>query len=239
MSTNKSFDALIVDTNPRSRARLKDAAMAETVFGKISIESNLDGALARLNESTPCDIVFVNESFAKEDISKFVELAKKTKQGEDCAYILVIKAESAENRVIAESMLGGAHGVLYEPYSVDGLQEVARIASQVKKQNAIKRKKVAVKLLLENLSKEIDKISSFKARGLDVSRAMEKFARQCKALASFSDEESIAIYAEVAEEVFGNAKPAEFLYMGASSRVKKKMEEKLQREYEAEYGSSD
>ncbi|MCB9030217.1 MAG: hypothetical protein H6619_04135 [Deltaproteobacteria bacterium] len=227
------YNALIVDPDSKARVRLKEAAKIQRIFGRINVSSSLLHAKQRLQEGeTECDVVFLAEQFDMEDIAEFIKVAKKTEFGEDCAYILVIKSEDTEGTTEATSVLAGVHGILQAPYSVNRLQEIVSIASRVKGENEVRRRKDAIRTLIQKLVKEYDKITSYMSKGMNVTRSVERFQERCQQLKKFQDDEAFAMYCDIAIDVFQKSRPKKRDYGGASKRIRDRMMKKLQEQYD-------
>ena len=87
---------------------------------------------------------------------------------------------------------------------------------------------------------QFDKIAYLRGLGYDVGRGFKRFKEMCSVFKTLSGEE-LEMYFKLAIDKFENAPipAAKKNYKGASARVKKKMEEKLLAEIEAEDDSDE
>ncbi|MCC6220917.1 MAG: hypothetical protein IT291_06730 [Deltaproteobacteria bacterium] len=230
------YNAIVIDPDINSRTKLKSAAYAVHNFRKVQSVAILESALSVLHESTneAWDIIFISHNFSHDDVTAFIEQAKKTKAGEDCAYIVVLKGNEQGGSTIAREVMKGAHGVLFEPYSVDRLLEISQLAAKVKLENAFLRKKAAMELLIKEVQAELDKIASYKSIGCNVQRFMKRFANTCKPIANF-DEDSLSLYyVTIADMFMAAVVPEDMKYKGASSRIKDRVKEKIRQQFNLE-----
>ncbi|MBX7143814.1 MAG: hypothetical protein K1X79_05135 [Oligoflexia bacterium] len=235
-STFQKFDAILVDPEIQSRMRLKQATTAVPHFGKVHQLTELREAQNRLAGSERCDVVFISRKFEMENIISFIKTAKGTGQGQDSAYILVLGAKDQDSSTVAASVMSGFDGFLFEPYSVDNLLEITEISSRVRKERSLAREEAAMKLLVTDLLNQIDLLSYMKTMKSDPTRVLKKLRERTAVLKTLSPESS-DIYYRIALDMFENAPlPTKIFqrknYGGASSRVKRKMEDKLIAELE-------
>jgi DNA-binding NarL/FixJ family response regulator len=227
-----SYDAIIADSDLDTRMRLKQAASSVTKFGKVNLCQNLREALGRVqNAVDECDVVFIAQNFDDAEIRSFIEEVKKTKIGQDAAFVLVLKTGKQDSANVAKNMMIGADGQLFEPYSVDQLMQITELAARVKKERAAARESAALRFLVSDIMNQIDLIAYMKSSGYEVGVHHKKFKEICSVLGTLSPE-SFQIYTGIAVDMFEGAPlPKKIFqrkaYSGASSRVKKKMEEKL------------
>ncbi len=236
------FDAYIVDPELDSRMRLKTATTAVHNFGKVHQLGTLREAVQRLGTSDRCDVMFVSHRFDKSEIQTFVRDAKKTQQGQDTAYILMLNIGKNDAATVATNVMMGVDGFLFEPYSVDQLLEITLLAQRVKKERSNAREKAAMQFLITDVITQIDLIAYLKSCGYEVSASLKKFKEMCSVLTRLEGD-SINTYYEVAIKMFEEAPlPTKIVqtqkkYGGASSRVKKKLGDKVAAELEKDAAS--
>lgn len=232
----QKFDALLVDPEIQSRMRLKQATTAVPHFGKVHQVNELREAQGKLAGNERCDVVFISRRFEMETIISFIKTAKSTPQGQDSAYILVLGAKDQDSSTVAASVMSGFDGFLFEPYSVDNLLEITQISARVRKERSQAREEAAMKLLVTDLLNQVDLLSYMKTVKSDPTRVFKKLRETTAVLKTLSPE-SVDVYYRVALDMFENAPlPTKIFqrknYGGASSRVKRKMEDKLIAELE-------
>jgi DNA-binding NarL/FixJ family response regulator len=227
----QKFDAVLVDPDIQSRMRLKQATTAVPHFGKVHQLGELREAQQKLSGSDRADVVFISRKHEMEGILNFIKLAKGLPQGQDAAYILVLGAKNQDTSTVASSVMSGFDGFLFEPYSVDNLLEITQIAARVRKERSHAREEAAMKMLMTDLMNQIDLLAYLKQAKSDPGRVLKKFRETTTVLRTLS-EESFKLYQSVAINMLENAPlPTKIFqkrsYGGASSRVKRKMEDKL------------
>jgi DNA-binding NarL/FixJ family response regulator len=226
MAAVNKYDAIIIDSDIETRMRLKQATTAVVDFGKVQQLGDAWEAIAKLKGKERCDVVFISSRLGKEDTTNFIRDAKSTPQGQDAAYVLVLKGEQ-DSGTVAHNVMLGADGFLVEPYSVDQLTEITALAARVRRERSQAREEAALRFLLSDIMK--------------VGRSTRKFKDLCGVLLSLQGD-SRELYYQVAIDMFESAPPPRRIvqakrYSGASSRVKKQIEDKLLDELEKEFGT--
>ncbi|MCB0358626.1 MAG: hypothetical protein KDD44_03295 [Bdellovibrionales bacterium] len=216
----KKLDALMVDTNLERRARLRDAAYAQRGFRNVQPVNGLDQALQRLQENNGCDVLFISYEFDREEILEFVKSAKNTTVGSDCAYIMVMKPKDQNAETVAQDVLDGADGFLFEPYSVENLFEITKISARVKKEQAEARVAAAIRMTIEGAIEEIDRVAMLCQKRGDSPKLLEKLQSICAPIRRL-DRRGQNTYFELLTELFSEVPPPPSNeYRGASKRVR-------------------
>lgn len=226
----EKYDALIVDPELDTRMRLKQATTAVHNFGKVFQVGSLREALQKLQGDSPIDVIFINNRFERAEVDQFIAQGKESSQGQDSAYVTVMQAKDQQSATIADTMLKGFDGLLFEPYSVDVLVEITKIAAKVKGERRAQRELAAIKFLLGDVINQLDQISYNLSQGKEVGPSFKKFKDAAVVLKSFEGEK-LAKYYEIAVDSFMNVPVPKKVfsrvkYGGASSRVKSRMEKK-------------
>ncbi len=229
------YNILIIDPDPKSRSMLKDTAMALPSFKKVLFCNSLEDAINFGDGSDAIDVVTVSYRFSGEDVSDFITKVKKTPRGKEWAFINVMKTKHQENEIVAESMLNGLDGFLFEPYSADNLREMAEVTAKIKLRNELARKKGALELFLQEVSKHLDAVALYASQKRVSVIAKNKLTTSCSKLRRFKSEDK-ELYTEVLTNIFSSAPPSLVnQYQGASKRVRERMKMKLMTELENEY----
>lgn len=241
MSTKK-YDAILVDPDLNSRMRLKAATTSVHNFGQVVQCGTLEEALGRLKGNDNCDVIFISYRFSTEDVQKFIRQGKEAPKGQDSAYIQVLKSNSGDSSTVAQNVIGGADGLLFEPYSVDYLLEITNLAAKVKKDRSSAREKAAIQVIVGELITQVDQLAFLKQANMDLSRALKKLGESTAIIKSLSPE-SLQIYYSLAVDSFEAAPVAVNVskykqYGGVSARAKKRLEKKVQAELESKAGSA-
>ncbi len=228
--SNEKFDAMSIDTEMQSRIRLKQATNSVPTFGKFYQSGSLDEALKKLSGPERCDVVFVSDRMGTEGLPAFIKSAKQAPAGQDAAYVMIVKAGDEMASMIAQSVLLGVDGFLCEPYSVDSLTEITRLASKVRKERSEAREEAAVRFLMGQISEQISIVAQLKSMKMNAARETRKLQEMCQIFTTL-DEEAKQRYQRIAVDVFENAPLPKPLikknYGGASSRVKARLEKKV------------
>jgi hypothetical protein len=182
------------------------------------------------------DVIFVSHHVPQEQIAPFIKDAKSTPGGQDAAYILVLPTKEQASGDVAQAMMIGADGVLFEPYSVDILVEITLLAAKVRRERRTARDEAAFKFLLSDLIQQLDVLAYSKSCGYETGPAMKLFRQACGVLTTM-DPDSVETWYKTAIDMFEAAPiPAALLqrkkYGGASNRVKQRMSEKITAEVE-------
>jgi response regulator RpfG family c-di-GMP phosphodiesterase len=235
MSTSDRFNILIVDPDPKSRSTLKDAALSLTSFNKVLFSKNIEEALQFGSGVDQIDVVTLSYRLTMEEISDFIKEVKKTSGGKRWAFITVLKSSDQQNEVIAENMLNGIDGFLFEPYSADNLREMAEVTAKVKFKNEQARLKGALEMYIREVSIHLDAVAFYAAQQRPSVIAKNKLTESCTKLKKFT-KENWDIYTSVLSDVLTNVLPPEGIqYQGVSRRVRERMKAKMMKDLESQY----
>jgi len=227
----RKFNCIVLDPVMDTRMRIKQATQAVQDFGLALNAAGPEEAIRILKGDQIIDVVFVTGRFPREEFASFVEDAKKTLQGEDSAYVLVLKSQTDSQSDLAAGMMAGADGILCEPYSVDQLVEITRLAARVRKERTDARERIAIGIMVDELITQLDLVAFLKACGCEPGtsiKALRDLGEKIHALNS----EYHCIYFEIAAEKFEEVPPPKRafqtkIYAGASSRVRQQMERRI------------
>jgi len=236
---NTRYRALLVDNDNDRRRRLKEAALALYQFESVHTIVNLGEGLEALKAHQGCDVVFISQRYPIDQIRSFITNAKESIEGRDAAYVMIMGSSEKEKSTIAESMMKGADGFLFEPYSVESLLEITTLAEKVKKERSRVRIQQALKLLLEQMSENLDLLAGMRASGYEAGITAKNFREICSSLQTL-DDESLQMYYELALKHFEQCSPPspiqkKKMYTGASQRVKKLQERKALSEMQTQF----
>ena len=236
------YNALIVDSDLQSRMRLKQATASVVEFGDVDQIGSIRDALNRLASDKRCDLVFISHNFSSEESAHFIREGKKLKQGQDSAYVLVLKSKDQESSTVAASVMQGADGILFEPYSVEILVELAKLAAKIRRERGDARERVALNLMVSEIMNQLDLVAFLKSCEMETGRSQRKLGELCQVLHKL-EQEKISLYYEVAVTAFEAAQlPKKAFqikkYKGASDRVKKILEQKILEELERDRADS-
>ena len=107
---------------------------ASLLFPTVHVANSLQEAELHLSEE-PIDIVFIAIREDGDVVNRFIKRLKQELAGRDAAYVLLLKGR--RNSVeIARTLLDGADALLLEPYSVESLHAIGRLAEKIKKERS-------------------------------------------------------------------------------------------------------
>lgn len=232
-----NLDALVADPDITTRARLKEATSAVAQFASVYQFNTLNEALSYLQGEKRCDVMFISYRYQPGEVKNFLLQAKESPQGRDSAYVMVLKAKDQEGSTVASNVMLGVDGFLFEPYSVDSLVEITRLARRIRAERSAARVKLAITLSLSEVIQQLDVVAFLKSTGVEVSRSMRRLKEMCADMKGVAVE-ALPAYFEVAVKTFTEIlSPRKIFqmkeYSGVSDRVKKRMEEKLRAKAEA------
>jgi DNA-binding NarL/FixJ family response regulator len=159
------LDALIIDPDPASRMRLKQATSTLNEFRNVRLATSLQRALDDMNDTLECNIVFISQTFEPEKSAAFVKAAKETKNGQYSAYVLVVDGKRQKRTAVANDVSNGMDGILFQPFSVDGLRQATELAYKVRGKNKTERLSASKHLLGDAITPSIDKITDLFLEG--------------------------------------------------------------------------
>ena len=224
------FQAVIVDNNTERRMRLKAATGSVSYFEKSYLFNTLSESEPRFQTEPMIDIALLSYEFPEFLLASFIEKVKVAPFGLDTAFVLVLPAKDQHSEIVAKNVIAGADGFLFEPYSVDQLDEIVRIAARVKKERSEARDKAAFDFLLEDLLQVVDRLSYLQSVNQDTESLFRKAREKAKMLHTLNEDRA-AIYYDVLIEKTGEAPLPRRIYQekykGASKRVSERMERKL------------
>ena len=223
MSMYEKYDTLVIEPDMSARMRIKTATSAVPTFGRVLQCSTLAEGKEKLSHEK-YDVVFISCQFPQEETSVFIKGSKETANAQDAAFILILKTNEQEATSVAQNVLVGADGLLFEPYSVDSLVEITRVAAKVKGERAIAREMAAIKVILNDIMEQTNLVAYLKAMKVDTTRHSKKLKEMCSIFEAFDDAKR-QVYLDVVVDQFINAPlptPPKNLpsYSGVSSRIR-------------------
>lgn len=235
MLRRKPFNALIISSNTGRRGRLKLAVHHDQFFGrpafkKVHTAVSLQEGIKTLNSEQNYEIVLVTDCFSPEAIEEFLTHLSEM-QEQKVGVVLVRKGSNEDGLSLAESLMSGVDGFLYEPFSVDMLREISKIAERVRKENSDKKISAATGLVIDSMSAAIDKKAAELAAGKPRRPYSKRLQLAAKLFRGLSESGLLSFY-KTLFSVTENSKPFEKEaaeaegYQGASELVKKKYAQK-------------
>ncbi len=227
----QTFKAFIIDPDSDARLRLRQSMASVPNFKTLVQFSSPSEALNQLNVLDHIDVLFIGNRYGKQIVRNFIQQGKQTKGGQDSAYIVVLPSLTESKSVIAEAMMDGADGILCEPFSVEQLINITKIAIRVKKERSEQRQRAAISLMVPEIAKQTDLVASIKASGMEPETSFKVLKEKMEKIRSM-DESGINIYLELMTSHIENL-PAPILnttikpYTGVSRRLRQRIEQKV------------
>jgi CheY-like chemotaxis protein len=184
------FEALIVDPDPESRMRLRQATAVCGEFTSVTLESSLLEALKKMRDRMNCNVVFISQTFASDESREFVKMARETPYGQYAAYIMVLNGSQQNRSGVASNVSGGVDGFLFQPFSVEALRETTSIAAEVRAKAAAARRVASRKLLSNSIVPQVDKIFGHELIGTPRPRQKYELRGVVRSLRDAYDNES-------------------------------------------------
>ena len=194
-----NYCALIVEGNLEHRARLRLAMRASLLFPTVHVANSLQEAELHLLEE-PIDIVFIAIREDGDVVNRFIKRLKQELAGRDAAYVLLL--EGRRNSVeIARTLLDGADALLLEPYSVESLHAISRLAEKIKKERSRVRMQLPLRLLVREIAAQLGQVARLEKSGASGLVSRSVLQEMCSVLGEL-DQETLSLYFEVILEVF-------------------------------------
>jgi response regulator RpfG family c-di-GMP phosphodiesterase len=191
---------LLVDKDIDARMRLRHAVSTVQFFGDTVQANNLDDARARLDAHPDnFDLVFLSYEFPREQLSRLVSEGKKLQAGCDAAYVMLYPSHEDRAARVSEGLLAGADGFLFEPYSIDDLVDMSKLAAKIKKKRLVSRQMLSLDFMIKDLIRLVAVYSRLKMMACDTRKAYARLKGVSDAIKSFEPEVQAAYLQSVVE----------------------------------------
>lgn len=223
--------ALVIEPAAGPRNRIRAAISNLRLFSSPHMLLSTEEAERAIKNETSTDIVFISNRVGLDNAIALMVSLKAEFAARDAAFILLMEG-STDRGVLAEIMLKGIDGFLIEPYSVDQLSEVVKIAERVKAEHRAARFKKAGVLLVKELIDQIDQLSALvrSKRPATISRAV---LQDISSAIHQLDPELQAQFHTLVVDIFSSIETPHQAtrvnsrsYTGCSERVRKRMAER-------------
>lgn len=231
MAEMMKFDAYIVDPDLDSRMRLKQATTQVIYFGSVLQAGKIKECADKIAVSKQkVDVIFLSYRLDSAETAAFIAQAKQIPSTQDAAFVMMMRSKDQESSTVASTVLSGADGLLFEPFSVDQLTEITVLAAKVKKERSSQREEAALKFLLSDVINQIDQVAYLKSCNYETGPSVKKLKDMCTVFQALPPE-SKDLYTRLVIDVFEAAPLPKLVfqrkkYAGVSSRVQKRMEAK-------------
>ena len=227
---SEKFHPLIIEPEATYRIRLKQAMNVTGLFNPPHFCRSFSEARQMLNSSMLCDVIFISQRVNADGLAAFLAFLPDSHSGRECAIIGMEHSSNKSKSAVAGKMIDGIHGILFEPYSVQDVTEMAKLAARVRFAHLQTKEKTAVRLLLADSLLQVDKIALGQMRGTSVEREVSKLQEMCAPLARLKTI-SPHIYRDIASVTFAEAPipPSTISYQpygGVSERLQQKLSKK-------------
>jgi len=221
---------LIADPDMDARMRLKQASSTVPMFGKVLNSSTLNDARHVLEKDEKVDILFMSYRFEQASLAAFIREARETKQGKYCVFIIMLPSTNHSSASIIQNVLVGLDGILVEPFCVKGLIELSLLATELSKKRDEERNREAIRVLVHEILDTYSSINELRRDGRVFKEQWMKLKEMSQVVKTLSEQDR-AYYLELLVEQFSQLQtattPNPHRYNGASSRIKRKLEERL------------
>lgn len=226
------YQAMIIDHDLDRRMRLRQFTTTIPSYGHVQQCNSVHEASSVVKEGlSHLDVIFIAHGEEESDLVNFLREAKETKASQDAAFILVFKTKPNDTSEIANYIQMGMDSFLFEPYSVNSLNEITELSARVKCERTVAREKLAHTLLVTDLIAQIDLVAFLKSAGTVVGKSSARLHEMSAGLKALTAE-SLQRYYDVAIRLFMEAPVPKKMfqvkkYGGVSNRVRERMEKKL------------
>jgi len=213
--------ALIISPIMEQRIKLQRLLDHMAAFSNVDSVHSLDEATGKFTATKKIQFVFINEQFDDSDTAEFISAAKGSRAYANSAFIMLNTSNEQHKDTIANHMIVGFHGFLFEPYSEDSIFEVVSLSGRVQEQESSARLKAATGLMLT------DTIAEMNGNAEDPVHkdTWEKVKHSCEEYKKITGESlTLAVVGALEKMSPANRLPK---YNGASKRVRSLLKEKM------------
>ena len=230
--------AIIDNEGGLRRDQLKSALHHAEEITNVKVFTGVGQALADVDSGEGFQLCFISESIPEDEFTAFLNSCRSNESVRDAAIIKVVAEQMELGTEQAKDLLNGADGEISQPFSVEKLLELAELTKKLQSERQKERECAAMEIMLKEMMGKLDLLASFKRAGYEAETSQEKFGEACSVLGDV-DIGALRTYFQVALDKFEIAEVPDELdehanYQGRSSRVKKRMEQKLMRRLEEE-----
>lgn len=216
------FYPLIIEPQYLKLGYLYQAMRASDSFKKGESFRNINDTIYFLHRSEAVDLVLISACFTSEEVKHFRSRALETPGGKEAAFVMMMPVDDEARENVAHSVIDGLDGVLFSPYSVESVREVAKIAADVRAKFEKGRMSAAMRILLPNLTNSLDDLAICLKDKSNDSVARKNLSKALDSISSLRSSMP-AEYLSALESVLRNAKPRSEEgpgYAGASKRIR-------------------
>ena len=236
----EGFNAVIIDVDVDSRMRLKQVSLAVPDFRSVHQYNSTGYALSHIELAERCDVIFISDHLPHEEVAAFIHQAKQLRSAIDAAFVRLLPENSLDGLSAATSMREGFDGFLIEPYSINSLIEITRLATRVRNERAQARELLAMTLLVREIAGQIDIIAQLKAVGGKANISCHALRETCSVIKKLEGESRQAYFnalQKVFEEVPAPRPMRQKMYSGSSRALRERQERQMIEELKSDLTS--
>ncbi len=140
--------AVIIAPRPELRSAFDKLLRDLPRFGSAVGFGGIAEARSAILRESAVDYVFLSDDLGIDAIGDFITTIRASKFGKRATFVGVLKFGNAEAENIAEFLACGVHGILREPVTMAGLEEVIDISRSVRHQGTAVRLKTAAAIFV-------------------------------------------------------------------------------------------
>ena len=223
------YKALVIEPEQEGVGLLRAAFREVEQLSIEAVARNSSQALELLNEA-PFSLILLSHSLKSEDIEAFIKKAKKTTHGEICSYVQIRSGTDVSRQDAASALLLGIDGFLFQPYSVEVLDQTLQLVAELNTERVLERKKRIIDLVLVDVITWIDAGATnpfLRKRSRSHARGLKKMQ---ESLLNCHNADPDLYYSQLMNKFISlsiKKRPARpTRYTGASNRIRKKYEDK-------------
>jgi len=146
-----------------------------------------------------CNMMFISDRFGEEALQKFMGEISNTEVRKDSAFVLMLSERKNVSVKLTYGLKIGFDAFLFEPYSVDNLNEIVETAKSVKQDRLGVRVQAAVSAMVKDCLYSISNVSDALKKGQDTSSALKQFQDVAEVLESYlhTQRRAVDVYYEI------------------------------------------
>jgi len=221
-----NYKPLIIGSASEHRMRLKEALSSSGLFRKVSLCGSLREALPKdgKNSVAPHDVIFIIQEFKIEALAQFIKQAREHRLATNAAFVLVFPESGGDESQSSKFISVGINTILKSPFSVERINEVATIVSQLCRERSNKKYESAFQLMIKQIHSALSKVTAIQRSKGNTKPVLESLKNICSAVHTFDDSMLEFFHSQLIDYFEKVPTPKKSRYNGASSRVRKKFE---------------
>lgn len=224
--------ALVISPIMETRLPLQQLMERAQIFSAVETIQNLDEARTTLVTNQPFTHIFLSSTFSMPDVAKFIDWAKRRKPDQMLAFVLLLRPGQADSGNVANNMVMGIHGFLFEPFTLESIENVVNLSRTVSQKDSHMRMRAATGLMLT------DMFPTEKAHPDDPPENLwQRVNSTCERVKHLTGQSVTMTVVQGLKKLSSAERVPQ--YDGASKRVRGLLERKIRETFGALYGRSD